>query len=244
MEREQRARRYYELQIQERRKKLLDQRLKEERKRAAVEEKRKQRLKEDKERYESAVRRTVEKSQRAQQSQNSRGRKLTKNRENKTNMLPSFSPFPLNPNSIFNSFCATYLNNSWTCLLSFFCFAAPYADQYMLVPRRLPLTPWEKNLVIRLLTHMLLSGRSKSAGFSFHSMNSTTNSTPHKPSSSTTSPPFPPTTASTEAAIWQIEASSQKDTKKKNSNTKSPAVSTSVKPAKVTLSRTTSPSPE
>ncbi|XP_023122877.1 ensconsin isoform X3 [Amphiprion ocellaris] len=81
LEREQRARRYYEQQLQERKKKLLEQRIKEERRRAAVEEKRKQRLKEEKERHESAVRRTLEKSQKAQQnlSQNSRGRKLTKN---------------------------------------------------------------------------------------------------------------------------------------------------------------------
>ncbi|XP_067336789.1 ensconsin isoform X6 [Channa argus] len=81
LEREQRARRYYEQQLQERKKKLLAQRLKEERRRAAVEEKRKQRLKEEKERNESAVRRTLEKSHRAQQnlSQNSRGRKLTRN---------------------------------------------------------------------------------------------------------------------------------------------------------------------
>ncbi|KAK1875126.1 Ensconsin [Dissostichus eleginoides] len=197
MEREQRAQRYYELQIQERRKKLLDQRLKEERKRAAVEEKRKQRLKEDKERYESAVRRTVEKSQRAQQSQNSRGRKLTKN-----------------------------------------------------LPRRLPLTPWEKNLVIRLLTPTCsYLARSKSAGcqsgeeVSFHSMNSTTNSTPHKPQQLHHKPSVSPNYSQHRSSNL-IEASSQKDTKKKNSNTKSPAVSTSVKPAEVTLSRTTSPSPE
>ncbi|XP_033935799.1 ensconsin-like isoform X3 [Pseudochaenichthys georgianus] len=160
MEREQRARRYYELQIQERRKKLLDQRLKEERKRAAVEEKRKQRLKEDKERYESAVRRTVEKSQRAQQSHNSRGRKPTKN-------------------------------------------------------------------------------------LSFHSMNSTTTSTPHKPQQLHHKPSVSPNYSQHRSSnLAEIEASSKKDTKKKNSNTKSPAVSTSVKPAKVTLSRTTSPSPE
>uniref|UniRef100_A0AAQ5ZVZ3 Ensconsin-like n=1 Tax=Amphiprion ocellaris TaxID=80972 RepID=A0AAQ5ZVZ3_AMPOC len=84
LEREQRARRYYEQQLQERKKKLLEQRIKEERRRAAVEEKRKQRLKEEKERHESAVRRTLEKSQKAQQnlSQNSRGRKLTKNGTN------------------------------------------------------------------------------------------------------------------------------------------------------------------
>ncbi|XP_034419538.1 ensconsin [Cyclopterus lumpus] len=81
LEREQRARRYHEQQLQERKDKLLNQRLKEERKRAAVEEKRKHKLKEEKERYECAVRRTVEKSQRVQQSLslNSRGRKLTKN---------------------------------------------------------------------------------------------------------------------------------------------------------------------
>ncbi|XP_040056185.2 uncharacterized protein LOC120833274 isoform X5 [Gasterosteus aculeatus] len=80
LEREQRARQYYDQQLQERKKKLLDQRLKEERRRAAVAGKRKQTLKEEKERYESAVRRTVEKSQRAQHSlsHNPRGRKLTK----------------------------------------------------------------------------------------------------------------------------------------------------------------------
>ncbi|XP_034530537.1 ensconsin-like isoform X2 [Notolabrus celidotus] len=95
LEREQRARRYYEQQLQQRKKKLLEQRLKEERRRAAVEEKRKQRLREEKERYESAVRRTLEKSQRAQLnlSQNSRGRKLTKNVSfhsmNTTNSTPT-----------------------------------------------------------------------------------------------------------------------------------------------------------
>ncbi|XP_063765751.1 MAP7 domain-containing protein 2-like isoform X3 [Eleginops maclovinus] len=163
MEREQRAQRYYELQLQERRKKLLDQRLKEERKRAAVEEKRKQRLKEEKERYESAVRRTVEKSQRAQQSQNSRGRKITKN-------------------------------------------------------------------------------------VSFHSMISTTNSTPHKPQLQhhhrPSASPSPNYRQHRSINLAEIRASSQQHTKNKNSNTESPAVNTSVKPPKVTISRTTSPSPE
>ncbi|XP_063765750.1 ensconsin-like isoform X2 [Eleginops maclovinus] len=202
MEREQRAQRYYELQLQERRKKLLDQRLKEERKRAAVEEKRKQRLKEEKERYESAVRRTVEKSQRAQQSQNSRGRKITKN-----------------------------------------------------APRRLPLTTWEKNLVSRLLTPTCsYLARSKSAGcqsgeeVSFHSMISTTNSTPHKPQLQhhhrPSASPSPNYRQHRSINLAEIRASSQQHTKNKNSNTESPAVNTSVKPPKVTISRTTSPSPE
>ncbi|XP_042357417.1 ensconsin isoform X2 [Plectropomus leopardus] len=203
LEREQRARRYHEQQLQERKKKLLDLRLKEERKRAAVEEKRRQRLKEDKERYESAVRRTVEKSQRAQHnhSQNSRGRKLTKN-----------------------------------------------------VPRRLPLTTWEKNLVSRLLTPTCsYLARSKSAGcqsgeeVSFHSMNSTTNITPPKPQQHSGSVHNRPSSASLSPMqrsinAAQIKAVKQPNTNKKNSKPKSPAVS--VKPPKVTQSRTTSPSPE
>uniref|UniRef100_A0A668ACR5 Microtubule-associated protein 7a n=1 Tax=Myripristis murdjan TaxID=586833 RepID=A0A668ACR5_9TELE len=113
-EREQRARHYYQQLLQERKKKLLEQRLKEERRRAAVELKRNQRLKEEKARNESAVRKTLEKSQKAQQNlSNSRGRKLTKNN----------------------------------------------------VPRRLPLTTWERNLVSRLLTPTCsYLARSKSAG--------------------------------------------------------------------------------
>ncbi|XP_028420924.1 ensconsin [Perca flavescens] len=206
LEREQRARRYYEQQLQERKKKLQDQRLREERKRAAVEEKRKQRLKEEKERYESAVRRTVEKSQKVQQSlgQYSRGRKLTKN-----------------------------------------------------VPRRLPLTTWEKNLVNRLLTPTYsYLARSKSAGcqsgdqVSFHSMNSTT-TTPHKPQPHSGSAhhwpspsPRPNNSQHRSINLAQITTARQQDTNKKNSNTRSPAVNTSLKPAKDTQSRTTSPSPK
>ena len=48
LEREQRARRYYELQLESRKTKLLEQRVKEEGRRAAVEEKRKQRQREEK----------------------------------------------------------------------------------------------------------------------------------------------------------------------------------------------------
>ncbi|XP_032356732.1 ensconsin isoform X2 [Etheostoma spectabile] len=165
LEREQRARQYYEQQLQERKKKLQDQRLREERKRAAVEEKRKQRLKEEKERYESAVRRTVEKSQKVQSlSQYARGRKLTKN-------------------------------------------------------------------------------------ISFHSMNSTT--TPHKPQHHSGSAhhrpsasPSPNNSQHRSIYLAQIPTARQQDTNKKNLNTRSPAVNTSLKPAKVTQSRATSPSPK
>uniref|UniRef100_A0A3P8SM35 Microtubule-associated protein 7a n=1 Tax=Amphiprion percula TaxID=161767 RepID=A0A3P8SM35_AMPPE len=215
LEREQRARRYYEQQLQERKKKLLEQRIKEERRRAAVEEKRKQRLKEEKERHESAVRRTLEKSQKAQQnlSQNSRGRKLTKN-----------------------------------------------------VPRRLPLTTWEKNLVSRLLipTCSYLA-RSKSAGcqsgeevvhvcrraVSFHSMNTTP--TPHKPQHHSSSvhhraSASPSNSQHRSINLAQIKAARKQETIKNNSNSgssiRSSAANNSIKPATATQSRTTPPSPD
>ncbi|XP_061750147.1 ensconsin-like isoform X2 [Nerophis ophidion] len=78
-ERAQRAKLHYEQQLQERQRKLQEQKMKEERRRYAVEEKRKLRLLEEKERNETAVRRTQEKSQKAQQnfSQTLRGRKPT-----------------------------------------------------------------------------------------------------------------------------------------------------------------------
>ncbi|RVE55561.1 hypothetical protein OJAV_G00235090 [Oryzias javanicus] len=65
VEREQRARRFYQQQLQERREKLLEQRQKEEQRRAAVEEKRRLRLQEEQERFESALRKTLEKSRKA-----------------------------------------------------------------------------------------------------------------------------------------------------------------------------------
>ncbi|KAM7403456.1 hypothetical protein PAMA_004083 [Pampus argenteus] len=189
----------------------MEQRLKEEKRRAAVEEKRKQRLKEEKERYESAVRRTLEKSQRVQQnpSQNSRGRKLNKN-----------------------------------------------------VPRRLPLTTWEKNLVSRLLTPTCsYLARSKSAGcqsgeeVSFHSMNTTTTTTPHKPPHHSGSvhhrpsaSPSPNKSQQRSINLAQIQAARSKDANKQKSNSgsnnQSTTIKTSAKPSTVTKSRAASPSPE
>ncbi|XP_056872821.1 ensconsin isoform X2 [Takifugu flavidus] len=68
--REERARQHYERQLEEKRKKLEEQRVKEDRRRAAVEEKRRQKLEEDKARHEAAIRRTVDRSQRAKQKPN------------------------------------------------------------------------------------------------------------------------------------------------------------------------------
>uniref|UniRef100_A0A1A8SJJ4 Microtubule-associated protein 7 n=2 Tax=Nothobranchius rachovii TaxID=451742 RepID=A0A1A8SJJ4_9TELE len=213
LEREQRAQRYHEQQLQERKKKLLEQRLKEERRRAAVEEKRRQRLRVEKERYESAVRRTLEKSQRVQQqlSQNSRGRKPAKN-----------------------------------------------------VPRRLPLTAWEKNLVSRLLAPTCsYLARSKSAAcqsgvevvhvcrraVSYHSVNTTTPCITHKlqhhPCSANHRPPASPksnTNQHRSISPAQIKAV-RRDVNKKGSNGGSGNESR-VKPATGSQIRTTSPSPE
>ncbi|KAM3594171.1 uncharacterized protein V6R79_003561 [Siganus canaliculatus] len=223
LEREQRARNYYEQQLKQRKRRLQEQRLKEEQRRAAVEEKRKQRLKEEKERHESAVRRTLEKSQKAQQNHglNSRGRKLAK-----------------------------------------------------YVPRRLPLTTWEKNLVSRLLTPTCsYLARSKSAdcqsgeevvhicrrAVSFHSMNTTvTPSTPQQRQLSYSRPsasPSPNNSQYKSISLPQIKSPRQQDATKKNSknisntaapplnirrvtNNKSPVANTSAKPAANTKSPT------
>ncbi|KAM9835504.1 ensconsin isoform X9 [Syngnathus typhle] len=69
MERERKAKMQVERQQEERHKKAAEQRRKEEQKRQAVEEKRKQKQEEEKEHYEAVMRRTLERSQRADQRQ-------------------------------------------------------------------------------------------------------------------------------------------------------------------------------
>ncbi|XP_022532737.2 ensconsin isoform X9 [Astyanax mexicanus] len=70
LEREERARQFYERQLEERKKRLEEQRIKEDRRRAAVEEKRRQKLQEEKARYEAVMRRTLERSQRTRPKSN------------------------------------------------------------------------------------------------------------------------------------------------------------------------------
>ncbi|KAG7266783.1 hypothetical protein CRUP_028105 [Coryphaenoides rupestris] len=69
VERERKAKLQVERQMEERQKKLDEQRRKEEQKRSAVEEKRKLKQEEEKEHYEAVMRRTLERSQRAEQRQ-------------------------------------------------------------------------------------------------------------------------------------------------------------------------------
>ncbi|XP_076013551.1 ensconsin [Genypterus blacodes] len=134
------------------------------------------------------------------------------------------------------------------------------------VPRRLPLTTWEKNLVSRLITPTCsYLARSKSAAcqsgkeVSFHSMNTTTTTTTtatlHKPQNHSglvhrRSSPSPSPNNSQHRSInkAQTRAARLQDTDKKNSNTgsniKSATGNSRVKPTTNTKTETASPSPE
>uniref|UniRef100_UPI003AAAEB15 ensconsin n=1 Tax=Centroberyx gerrardi TaxID=166262 RepID=UPI003AAAEB15 len=141
------------------------------------------------------------------------------------------------------------------------------------VPRRLPLTTWEKNLVSRLLTPTCsYLARSKSAGcqpgeevvhvcrrsVSYQSMNTTntttTTTTPPKPHHSgpvqhrPSASPRPNSSHNRSISLPQIKATRVQTVDKKisspRSNIRSPAANTNVKPVTNTLSRTPSPSPE
>ncbi|XP_058266296.1 ensconsin isoform X8 [Hemibagrus wyckioides] len=155
LEREERARQYYEKQLEDRRRHLEEQRFKEERRRAAVEEKRRQKLEEEKARYEAVVRRTLEKSQRVRPKQNrwSWGGTLNSSTSHNSDAdRRSISTMNLSKhidpviNKRLSSSSATLLNSP---------------DRGI---RRLPLTPWENNVVTRLQTptHSYLA-RSRSA---------------------------------------------------------------------------------
>ncbi|XP_030642002.1 ensconsin isoform X1 [Chanos chanos] len=97
LEREERARQYYEKHLEERRRKLEEQRMREERRRAAVEEKRRQKLEEEKARYEAVLRRTMERSQRVRPKTNrwSWGGTLTSSTSHNSGLFESALLFPL-----------------------------------------------------------------------------------------------------------------------------------------------------
>ncbi|XP_034274777.1 ensconsin isoform X9 [Pantherophis guttatus] len=155
LEKEERARQHYEKHLEERKKKLEEQRLKEERRRVAVEEKRKQRIEEDKERHEAVVRRTIERSQKPKEKQSRWSWGSTLHRSSSVNNADpdrrSVSTMNLSKhvdpviNKRLSSSSATLLNSP---------------DR----ARRMQLSPWESNMVSRLLTptHSFLA-RSKSA---------------------------------------------------------------------------------
>ncbi|XP_053446803.1 ensconsin isoform X6 [Nycticebus coucang] len=154
LEREERARQHYEKHLEERKKRLEEQRLKEERRRAAVEEKRRQRLEEDKERHEAVVRRTMERSQKPRQKHNrwSWGGSLHASPSIHSADPDRRSVSTMNLSKHVDPVISKRLSSSSATLLN-----SP--DR----ARRLQLSPWESNVVNRLLTptHSFLA-RSKS----------------------------------------------------------------------------------
>ncbi|KAM9445966.1 ensconsin isoform 2-T2 [Clarias gariepinus] len=185
MERDERARLFYEKQLEDKRRRLEEQRLKEDRRRAAVEEKRRQKLEEEKARYEAVVRRTQEKSQRVRPKQNrwSWGGTLTSSTSHNSDAnRKSVSTINLSKhidpviNKRLSSSSATLLNTpdrglqkqtslSSSCLVNKARASREKIHQDRPAGmRRLPLTLWESNMVSRLQTptHSYLA-RSRSA---------------------------------------------------------------------------------
>ncbi|XP_055011175.1 ensconsin [Boleophthalmus pectinirostris] len=130
------------------------------------------------------------------------------------------------------------------------------------VPRRKPLTAWEKNLVTRLLTPTCsYLNRSKSAGcqgsgeqvvhvcrraVSYHSISTT--STPHKPQPRPSASPRPKNLQTRSTTVAQIKAANVDSVNKKSRshsfNAKFPGAKPSPKTTTQKESRTASPSPE
>ncbi|KAJ0026930.1 hypothetical protein NQD34_017930 [Periophthalmus magnuspinnatus] len=154
--REERARQHYERHLEEKRKKLEEQRLKEEKRRVAVEEKRRQKMEEDKARHEAVLRRTLERSQKARPKANrwSWGGALNTNTPSTAPDTDRRSVSTMNLSKHTDPVITKRLSSSSATLLH-----SP--DRGM---RRLPLTPWESNMVNRLQqpTHSYLA-RSRSA---------------------------------------------------------------------------------
>ncbi|KAK6489022.1 ensconsin isoform X13 [Huso huso] len=142
LEREERAKQYYEKHLEERKKKLEEQRIKEEKRRAAVEEKRRLRLEEEKERHEAVVRRTIERSQKAKQKPNrwSWGGAMHSSTVN-TSDADRRSVSTMNLSKHVDPVMSKRLSSSSATLLN-------TPDR----ARRMQLSPWESNIVSRLLT--------------------------------------------------------------------------------------------
>ncbi|KAM7395525.1 hypothetical protein PAMA_007004 [Pampus argenteus] len=154
--REERARQHYEKLLEERRRRLEEQRIKEEKRRAAVEEKRRQKLDDDKARHEAVIRRTLERSQGTRQKQNrwSWGGALHTSTPSTPADADRRSVSTMNLSKHTDPVITKRLSSSSATLLH-----SP--DRGL---RRLPLTPWESNVVNRLQqpTHSYLA-RSRSA---------------------------------------------------------------------------------
>ncbi|XP_072558688.1 ensconsin isoform X18 [Paramormyrops kingsleyae] len=155
LQREERARQFYERQLEERRKRLEEQRAREEQRRAAVEEKRKQKLEEEKARHEAVIQRTLERSQKAKPKPNrwSWGGTL-RGTTSHTSDVDRRSVSTVNLSKRPEPVITKRLSSSSATLIN-------TPDK---ATRRLPLSVWESTMVNRLLTptHSYLA-RSRSA---------------------------------------------------------------------------------
>lgn len=154
LEKEVRARQHYVKQLEERKKKLEEQRFKEDKRRAAVDEKRKMKLEEEKERHEAVVKRTMERSQKLKQKNNrwSWGGVLQSSTSINSSDPDRRSVSTMNLSKHVDPVINKRLSTSSATLLN-----SPDRG------RRPHLSPWESNVVNRLLTptHSYLA-RSKS----------------------------------------------------------------------------------
>ncbi|XP_077442623.1 ensconsin isoform X2 [Stigmatopora argus] len=157
--REERARRHYQNHLEERRRKLEEQRLKEERRRSAVEEKRRRKMADDQVRHEAVMRRTMERgpAPRAKANRWSWGGPLPINSPASPATATDGdrrSASTVNLSKQHEPVITKRLSSSSATLLH-----SPDRGR-----RRLPLTPWESNVVQRLQqpTHSYLA-RSRSA---------------------------------------------------------------------------------
>ncbi|KAM9839898.1 ensconsin [Aulostomus maculatus] len=184
--REERARQHYEKHLEERRRRLEEQRVKEEKRRAAVEEKRRQKQEDDRARHEAVMRRTMERCQGTRQKPNrwSWGGALQINSPNTPADADRRSVSTMNLSKHTDPVITKRLSSSSATLLH-----SPDRGLQMRTAsspainkahsrllqgktshhrnsglRRLPLTPWESNVVNRLQqpTHSYLA-RSRSA---------------------------------------------------------------------------------
>ncbi|XP_026175319.1 ensconsin isoform X1 [Mastacembelus armatus] len=185
--REERARQHYEKHLEERRRKLEEQRIKEEKRRVAVEEKRRQKLEEDKARHEAVIRRTLERSQRTTQKNRwSWGGALHTNTPSTPADADRRSVSTMNLSKHTDPVITKRLSSSSATLLhspdrglQMRTASSPVINKAQSKPflhqgkttqhkntglRRLPLAPWESNIVNRLQqpTHSYLA-RSRSA---------------------------------------------------------------------------------
>ncbi|XP_077409031.1 ensconsin isoform X4 [Vanacampus margaritifer] len=154
--REERARQHYEKHLEERKRKLEEQRMKEDQRRLAVEEKRRQKMEDDKVRHEAVMRRTMERGQVARPKANrwSWGGPLHPNSPSTPTDADRRSVSTVNLSKQHDAVITKRLSSSSATLLH-----SPDRGA-----RRLPLTPWESNVVNRLQqpTHSYLA-RSRSA---------------------------------------------------------------------------------